>query len=119
MIANLFTGEVLIFNQVALDELLRGPNGATGKYVEILCVQAEGIAKELCPVDTGRLSTSIRGFAQQESGEVVGYVGSDVEYAIYPEFGTAYQDPQPYLRPAVEQVLADGSTVAIPSGWLS
>ena len=77
---------------------------------------AEGDAKRLCPVDTGRLRNSIHTeLVLTESGGEA-HVGSNVEYAAYLEYGTGQrgdssvehrQDwlgrpPKPYLRPAVE-----------------
>ena len=59
---------------------------------------AEGYAKRLCPVDTGRLRNSIT-HALDSGGRAV-YVGTNVEYAPYVELGTARQKAQPYLRPA-------------------
>jgi HK97 gp10 family phage protein len=32
-------------------------------------------------------------------------IGSAVEYSIYQELGTRYMSPNPYLRPAVDEVL--------------
>lgn len=85
--------------------------------------QAEGYAKDLCPVDTGELKNSIAHRVDEDKQKV--YIGTDVEYAPYPELGTGayysggrptpwvYQDakgnwhrtngqkPQPYLKPAV------------------
>jgi hypothetical protein len=40
-------------------------------------------------------------------GEVKYTVGTNVEYAIYVEYGTASQAAQPYLRPAVERAVRD------------
>ena len=77
-----------------------------------------------CPIDTGNLKGSYH--RQIDMSELVAYVGTNVEYAPYVEFGTgifaengqgrksawAYQDdagnwrvtrgarPQPHLRPA-------------------
>lgn len=36
-----------------------------------------------------------------DSGFMEGYVGSNVHYAPYVEFGTRKMPPQPYLRPAI------------------
>ncbi len=48
-------------------------------------LQAEGYAKRLCPVDTGNLRNSItHGF---DDTELVAYIGTNVEYAAYVEFG--------------------------------
>ena len=83
-------------------------------------IVAEGYAKMICPVDTGRLRGSIvyvtstkhssgdspaeapdytpRG--TPEKGEV--YIGTNVEYAIYVELGTIGRQAKSFLRPAVE-----------------
>lgn len=39
-------------------------------------------------------------------------VGTNVEYAVYVEFGTASQQAQPYLRPAAEQAVAELDQIA-------
>lgn len=88
------------------------------------CMLVEGQAVALAPVASGRLRDSIA--YKVDEGELIGYVGTNVEYAIWIEFGTGefaekgngrkggwvYQDPsgewfftwgnepQPYLRPA-------------------
>ena len=68
-------------------------------------------ARELCPVDTGRLRNSIThrmgggGFSFPGMGAAVGKevtVGSNVEYAAYVELGTSRTDAQPFLWPAAE-----------------
>ena len=100
----------------ALDDLLKGPDGEVAGYVTRLAIQAAGIAQELCPVDTGNLRTHIRWAVQSEDSGIVGYIGSDVNYAIYPEMGTMYQEPQPYLRPAVAQVVEEST--ALSATWL-
>lgn len=60
---------------------------------------AEGYAKELCPVDTGRLRNSIT-HETSESEHAV-YIGSNVEYAPYVELGTSRMAARPFLKPAV------------------
>lgn len=67
--------------------------------LEAVGLQAEGYAKLLCPVDTGRLRNSISHAVQ---GDTV-YIGTNVEYGPYVEFGTRNQRPQPYLTPASTQ----------------
>ena len=51
--------------------------------LEKIGLSAEGDAKELCPVDTGRLRNSIT--HQVEEGDKAVYVGTNVEYAVYVE----------------------------------
>lgn len=57
-------------------------------------------AKERCPVDTGRLRSSIG--VNFEDGGLAADVGSNVEYAPHVEFGTVNMAAQPYLTPALE-----------------
>jgi hypothetical protein len=47
--------------------------------------ECEGYAKEDCPVDTGRLRNSIS--HKVASGEQAVYIGTNVEYAPYVEYG--------------------------------
>ena len=85
--------------------------------------QAEGYAKDLCPVDTGNLRNSIAHTVDEE--EPAAYIGTNTSYAAYVELGTGvhtdggrptpwvYQDDngnwhwtrgnpaQPFLKPAV------------------
>lgn len=75
----------------------------------------EGDAKRLCPVDTGRLRSSIATTKGYDGDNCVATVGTNVEYAPYVEFGTGQrgdpsvehrqdwmgQPPHPYLRPAL------------------
>lgn len=61
---------------------------------------AEGYAKRLCPVDTGRLRNSITHTTVSE-GETVTYVGTNVEYAPYVELGTLRTRAQPFIKPSV------------------
>lgn len=65
--------------------------------LEAVGLQAEGYAKRLCPVDTGLLRNSIT----HTSDEDTAYIGTNVEYAAYVEYGTSKTAAQPYLKPAV------------------
>lgn len=60
---------------------------------------AESHAKDLAPVDTGRLRNSLT--HQVEMSEKAVYVGTNVEYAQFVENGTQRMKARPYLRPAV------------------
>jgi HK97 gp10 family phage protein len=62
---------------------------------------AEAYTKELCPVYTGRLRDSITYSVDDNTV----YLGSDVEYAPYVEFGTYKQKPQPFMGPAMQDHL--------------
>lgn len=59
---------------------------------------AEGYAKRACPVDTGRLRSSITHIVDEGTRHVI--IGTNVEYAPYVELGTRRHEPQPFLYPA-------------------
>lgn len=53
-------------------------------------------ARNIVPVRTGRLRDSIK----YDVSELNLILGAEAEYASYVEYGTRFQVPQPYLRPA-------------------
>lgn len=97
--------------------------------MEQACILVENEAKIKCPVDNGLLRNSITHYIEDNPNELVGVVGTNIEYAPYVEFGTGiysslgngrqdrwkYKDakgewhstigqhPQPYLQPALEE----------------
>lgn len=105
------------------NEIKNAVRQAADRALERIGMQAEGYAKELCPVDTGNLRNSITHKVVSGDNEV--YIGTNNEYAVYVELGTGiyaqggrrdpwhYQDDngnwhrtrgakaQPYLKPAV------------------
>ena len=58
----------------------------------------EGFAKLACPVDTGRLRSSITHMTKPSDNAV--YVGTNVEYGPDVELGTVHMDARPFLKPA-------------------
>lgn len=73
---------------------------ALARGLEECGLVAEGYAKRLCPVDTGRLRNSITHVTSYGAKAV--YIGTNVEYARYVEMGTSRHKEQPYLRPAAQ-----------------
>lgn len=71
---------------------------AISRALEKIGLVAEGYAKRLCPVDTGRLRNSITHTMDEDSA----YIGTNVEYAPYVELGTVRTRAQPFLTPAAE-----------------
>ena len=75
--------EVLVaFDRIP--EVIQASKEATNRALEAIGLQAENNARDKCPVDTGRLKSSI-------THEVVGgykavVIGTNVEYAKYVEF---------------------------------
>lgn len=81
-------------NTEAIQELLAEAKAAG---LEAIGLTAEGHAKEICPVDTGRLRNSISHAVEGDTA----YIGTNVEYAEAVELGTSRRRPKPYLVPAV------------------
>lgn len=80
-------------------------------------VEGERMAKTLCPVDTGRLRASI---AWEQIQPNIVFLGTDVEYAEFIEYGTINMSPRPYIRPAavaVEKMAQEGIKVQIINTW--
>lgn len=73
---------------------------AIASALEAVGIEAEGDAKELCPVDTGRLRNSITHAI--DAGEKAVYIGTNVEYAPYIELGTSTRAAQPFLLPTAQ-----------------
>lgn len=69
------------------------------KVVRKTAILIEGDAKNLCPVDTGRLRASIDSSFPQDYQAVV---GTNVEYAEAIENGGSSQAPNGFLFPATE-----------------
>lgn len=86
--------------RTAFNAIRTRQTGAIKEAVKLSALSIEATAKQLCPVDTGRLRSSIH-------HEITAFgfnatVGTNVEYAPFIEFGTARQRAQPYLFPAAE-----------------
>jgi HK97 gp10 family phage protein len=61
----------------------------------------KALAKQLVPVRTGHLRSSIYAKIQ----EWVAEIGAEATYALFVEFGTRYMQAQPYLYPAIQEYL--------------
>jgi HK97 gp10 family phage protein len=93
----------LIYNQAELERLLRSQSGPTVRDLIRRARQVENRAKQLCPVDTGRLRSSITQTPPIVSGSYVTIqVGTNVEYGAYLEYGTRFMSARPFLLPALQ-----------------
>lgn len=79
------------------------------RALETIGGKGETYAKYLCPVRTGNLRNSIT--HQTDADEKAAVIGTNVEYAPYVELGTVKQKAQPYLRPAIEDHIAEYQSV--------
>lgn len=81
--------------------VVNGINEEVLRALERIGQAAEGYAKDLCPVDTGNLRSSITHVVDESNGAV--YIGSNTSYAPFVELGTVKQQAQPYLKPAATE----------------
>lgn len=84
------------FYGTELDALLNGPNGPVAKDLVRRALRVQREAKRLCPVDTGRLRSSIAWRVERDWRGLMAVVGTNVSYAAPVEFNT-----KPFLRPAL------------------
>lgn len=85
-----------------MKEVLANKEASVLKALESIGLTAEAFAKMECPVDTGNLRNSIT----HETDKATVVVGTNVEYGKFVELGTYKMTPQPFLRPAFENHMA-------------
>lgn len=82
-------------------EIAKQKEEAIERAFEAIGMQAEGYAKLKCPVDTGHLRDSIsHQYVPNDNAE---YIGTNVKYAPYVEFGTSKMKAQPFLKPSASE----------------
>lgn len=72
---------------------------AKKRGLEAIGMAAEGHAKKITPVDTGRLRNSIAHAVQGDAA----YIGTNVEYAPYVELGAQGREPVHMLQRAATE----------------
>lgn len=97
----------IVFDQLAMNRLLRSEDGPTGQHILSLCRDVEAEAKwltddQMVNVDTGLLNSSITHVLASEGGEIIGLVGTNVEYALF-----VHEADRPYLETALETVMRE------------
>lgn len=93
----------VVVNRAAMHQLLESPASPVAKFILGKTLKVERRAKHLCPVDTGRLRSSITHGMASDARGIYGWVGTDVEYGKYVEMGTSRMAAQPFLRPALSE----------------
>ena len=98
---------VLRINPDALREITSGPQGPLYRYLVQKAALVETEAKRRCPVDTGRLRSSIHTEMFTDDGQVIARIGTNVGYARYIEEGTGIYGPRGRpIRPVRAQFLS-------------
>ena len=81
-----------------IDQQIADIETAANEAVQAAGIECQSEAKRACPVDTGRLRSSI----QYNPGHLECTVGTNVTYGPFVEWGTRYQKPQPFMTPSFE-----------------
>lgn len=98
----------LIWHAAEEHRLLKSVSGPVGRMLARYAALVETAAKARCPVDTGRLRSSITWRMELDGEGLVAIVGTSVEYAIYVHEGTRYMAGRPFLVDGLHAVLGGG-----------
>lgn len=79
------------------DEVKKRLEAALDAAFTMCGLKMEGYAKQRCPVRTGNLRNSLT----NDTSSKHAFVGTDVEYGPYVEYGASGRTPKPYVVPAV------------------
>lgn len=94
-------------DESGLRQILQGNDGPVFQELQRRVLKVHAAAVQNCPVDTGRLRSSIRWSMGTDSQGLVGLVGSDVEYAGYINDGTWKMSARPFLTNALLEAAGD------------
>ena len=97
-LSDLEINEILEIRADNRREVTEAIDKAVVAALEEMGLACEGYAKLACPVDTGRLRSSITHMAKPSDNAV--YVGTNVEYGPCVELGTVHMAARPFLKPA-------------------
>jgi HK97 gp10 family phage protein len=87
--------------QRAMQQFDSGMQRYVHRQLASWAADVKALAKQLAPVRTGHLRSSIYAKIQ----EWVAEIGAEATYALFVEFGTRYMQAQPFLYPAIQEYL--------------
>jgi HK97 gp10 family phage protein len=87
--------------KAAMQQFDSGMQRHVHRLLAIWAADVKALAKQLAPVRTGHLRSSI----YANISEWVAEIGAEATYALFVEFGTRYMQAQPYLYPAIQEYL--------------
>lgn len=104
-----FAAAIAALNTIAVELDTSGPRVA--RRADVIVVKTahdiEGYSKQIAPVDTGAMRSSIgTDITRHASGPGYGVsaeIGPTVEYAGYVEYGTERQAPQAFMGPSLDR----------------
>lgn len=86
-------------DNAAITDLLSGPTGPVFRDLTRRAIRVQNAAKALCPVDTGRLRSSITYQVRRNGNTPYAVIGTNVKYAPYVHEGTGIYAGRGPIRP--------------------
>lgn len=86
-------------NYGQIGNLLQSPSGPVAAEVIKRSNRVLNKAKRLCPVDEGRLRSSLAFELRQDKASLVGRVGTNLEYGLFVHEGTGIYAGKGYITP--------------------
>jgi hypothetical protein len=96
----------LRINDAELKRLMSGPSGPVYRDIVRRTNSVLNAARRNCPVDEGRLRSSLAQETRATSSAVIGRVGTNVKYALYVHEGTGIYAGKGPIRPKSARMLA-------------
>jgi HK97 gp10 family phage protein len=87
--------------KAAVEQFDSGMQRHVHRLLASWAADVKALAKQLAPVRTGHLRSSI----YAKISEWVAEVGAEATYALFVELGTRHMQAQPYLYPAIQENL--------------
>jgi HK97 gp10 family phage protein len=87
--------------KAAIEQFDSGIQRHVHRQLASWAADVKALAKQLAPVRTGHLRSSI----YAKISEWVTEIGAEATYALFVEFGTRYMQARPYLYPAIQEHL--------------
>lgn len=92
-------------DRAGINAVLSGPDGAAAHAVLRSGQRVLNRARQLCPVDEGRLRASLTLELRSEGGVPVARIGSNLPYALFVHEGTGIYAGRGVIRPRTASVL--------------
>ncbi|HEX9834490.1 MAG TPA: hypothetical protein VGA66_15665 [Mycobacterium sp.] len=90
---------IVILNDAAISELLRGRAGPVVRHLDDIGTRAATLARATAPRDTGRLAASVDHDVSPGGATVTLAVSADTRYALWQELGTGVYAGRGPIRP--------------------
>jgi len=87
--------------KAAMEQFDSGMQRHVHRQLASWAADVKALAKQLAPVRTGHLRSSI----YAKISEWVTEIGAEATYALFVELGTRYMQARPYLYPAIQEHL--------------